>query len=193
MPTPPLTVLHALLTAIELPSLTPPSLQATPPTLLLLLLDHLHPTGRVPLSPRLRRPSTPHAEIALTKCILGVLSSLLAMDLSAVDPQRAVEGSEADLAVVVMALAVAARRRGVVLDLEGDDDEREESLLDIGEVWLPERQPLEPLPAELVTPPRRRDKPVVDFDPLASVEHKKPKVPKTVLQSMIEEFGLQPG
>lgn len=52
----------------------------------------------------------------LVKCLLGVMADdELGMDLSAVDPGRVVRGEEDVMGVVIMGLAVIAKRRGIDL------------------------------------------------------------------------------
>lgn len=273
MPTPPLPVLHALLTALSLPPTVHPStLASVPPTLLLLVLELLL-SHRLPLPSSLRSPRTRNAEIELTKIILGSLADdVLALDLTVVDPVRVIDGSEPDIAVVIMALAVAARRRGVAMRLPSEVGEDEcdiswdsmegRSLLDAqDEAPLKDVEPLEPLRSPVSTAPSSRSPfqtpprapartasqtngeqdapteaigavdeprdyapststvPISDewttgFDPLARTPSPR-RTPspttsstwssssrarswrsagrKTVLQSMIEEFGLSPG
>lgn len=211
MATPPLSVLQALLEALGLP-INPSTLSSTSPTLLLLLLEKITHRQQIPLS--LRRPSTLDDEISLVKCVVGVLATSLSMDLSAVDPSRIVAGSEADIAVVVMALAVAARRRDIHLVIHDEDWEDEwtesmveedVSLIDMDEDLLPERKALDPLPVDsFVTPPRAGKAagstgaaPDDRFDPLSPTSSSIRRAVadmerKTVLQSLIEEFGLDP-
>lgn len=130
MPTPPLKILHALLSALSL-DLPVPSLSSIPPSLFLLLLETLL-ERRLDLSPNLRAPISPDDDVELAKCILGVLTPELGMDLSLVDPARVAAGSAVEIGVVVMALAVLARRRGVDLELDPDnyDSGHEESVYD---------------------------------------------------------------
>ncbi|RSH81994.1 uncharacterized protein EHS24_008196 [Apiotrichum porosum] len=179
MPTPPLPVLHALLTALGIPVL-PPALNCIPPTLLLLILETLL-GHRLALSPHLRNPATHDDELELTKCVLGVLADdVLALDLAVVDPGRVCDGSEVDIAVVVMALAVVARRRGVPLRLptpidSDDEGEVEKSMLDDDEAAGLHLPPLTPLmPAVLdkyVTPPSGNTAlPAIDL--VAAHEHR---------------------
>ncbi|GMK59782.1 hypothetical protein CspeluHIS016_0803880 [Cutaneotrichosporon spelunceum] len=108
----PLAVLHALLDTLSLRVQHPTSLFAVPPTLLLLILEHLGP--RLPLPSALRCPSDRGAEIELTKILLGSLAPEVGLDLGAIDPARAVDGSEPDIAALVLALALLAHRRGVL-------------------------------------------------------------------------------
>ncbi|GMK59785.1 hypothetical protein CspeluHIS016_0900020 [Cutaneotrichosporon spelunceum] len=115
MPTPtlamPLAVLHALVVTLSLRVQHPTSLSAVPPTILLLILEHLGP--RLPFPPALRCPSDWGAEIGLTKILLGSRAPEVGVDLGAIDPARALDGSEPDIAALVLALALLARRRGV--------------------------------------------------------------------------------
>lgn len=252
MPTPPLPVLHALLTALSLPRvLYPSSLGSVPPALLLLVFECLL-ARRLPLPSSLRSPRTRGAEIELTKIVLGSLADdILALDLAVVDPARLVDGSEPDIAVVIMALAVAARRRGIAMRLPsevGEDEcdisweslEGDKSLLDAeaDEGSLQSVQPLQPVRSPPIspsysaftTPPCHLDKRDCNglprdyslasstsassrsyewtavLDPLARTPSPR-RTPspeafspwpatsparKTVLQSMVEEFGLSP-
>jgi len=123
MPTPPLKVLHALLTTLSLP-ITPPTLSSTTPSLLLLVLESLL-GRRLPLSPLQRHPR-PDGEVELAKLVLGVLATELSMDLSVVEPAHVVAGYEGEVGVVVMALAVLARRRGVAFELSASDSDNED-------------------------------------------------------------------
>ncbi len=114
MPTPPLPLLHQLLDGVHIP-IHPASLSATPPSLLLLILEALLDT-RLPLPLPVRRCTTQSDELAVVKCILGVLADdVLGLDLSAVDPRRVVNGEEAEMAVIIMALVVMAKRNGLRL------------------------------------------------------------------------------
>ena len=55
------------------------------------------------------------------KCILGVLADdLLGMDLTLVNPRKVVEGKEREMEVVIMALVVVAKRKGI--DVKPKDD-----------------------------------------------------------------------
>ncbi|BEJ10633.1 hypothetical protein CspHIS471_0100550 [Cutaneotrichosporon sp. HIS471] len=123
MPTPPLPVLHALLSSLSLPVRYPSTLAAVPPTLLLLILEHLTP--RLSLPPSLRSPRDRNAEIELTKILLGSLAVEVGIDLGAVDPARFVDGSEPDVAALIMALAVVARRQGIQIRLPSEVGEDE--------------------------------------------------------------------
>ena len=111
-PTPSLPLLHALLRALKIPIL-PSTLSATSPSLLLILLETLL-ANRLPLPQSIRSCSTPSDEIAVIKCILGVLAhDILGMDLVVIDPVQVVSGATQELEVVVMALAVVAKRSGL--------------------------------------------------------------------------------
>jgi len=101
-------------------------LKATSPSLLLLTLETLLNT-RLPLPSGIRLCSTPTDEIAVIKCILGVLANdLLAMDLTIIDPVRVQQGGERELEVFVMALAVVAKRKGVRLRVPSPEEVDEE-------------------------------------------------------------------
>jgi hypothetical protein len=116
MPTPSLPLLHQLLHNLGIPVL-PPSLSSTSPSLLLVILEALVDT-KLPLSRSTRLCCTQDDEVSVVKCILGVLADdILAMDLTLVDPVRVVQGSELEIAVLVMALAVLAKRQGIELSL----------------------------------------------------------------------------
>ncbi|OWZ43396.1 hypothetical protein J010_03080 [Cryptococcus neoformans] len=116
MPTPPLPLFHQLLTALHIP-IHPPSLTAIPPSLLLLTLETILKT-RLPLPHSSRLCQTSDDELVVIKCVLGVLADdILGMDLSVVDPLNVVRGGEHEMAVMIMALVVAARRRGVHVKL----------------------------------------------------------------------------
>ncbi|ORY27785.1 hypothetical protein BCR39DRAFT_220216 [Naematelia encephala] len=122
MPTPPLPLLHALLDALNIPVL-PPTLSATSPSLLLLIFETLL-EEHLPLSPKVRSCRTLADELSLLKCLLGVLGSdVLGMDLTLVDPSKVVDGCEEEMAVVVMALAVVAKRRGTSIRLPFPEDD----------------------------------------------------------------------
>lgn len=153
MPTPPLPVLHALLAPLSLPrDSLPQSLKAVSPRLLLALLEALTGT-RLSLPPSLRHPRSFDESTGLAKCILGTLADDIlggSIDLSPVDPERVAAGDEVHIAVVVMALAVVARRRGMDVKLPEEEDDwtlQEESteLLDDeeGSRWIKE-QPMLP-------------------------------------------------
>lgn len=116
MPTPPLPLFHQLLTALRIP-ITPPSLAAIPPSLLLLTLEIILNT-RLSLPHSTRLCQTSDDELVVIKCVLGVLADdILGMDLSVVDPMNVVRGGEHEMAVMIMALVVAARRRGIHVTL----------------------------------------------------------------------------
>ena len=116
MPTPTLPLLHSLLDTLSIP-IHPPSLSSTTPSLLLLILETLL-SSRLPLHSSIRQCSSPNDEIAVVKCLLGVLGDdELGMDLTVVDPLRVVYGYPDELGVVIMALVVIAKRRGVKVDI----------------------------------------------------------------------------
>ncbi|KAL1405944.1 hypothetical protein Q8F55_007626 [Vanrija albida] len=231
MPTPPLPVLHALLDVLGVP-IRPASLRSVTPTLLLLVLESLL-GQRLALTPELRRPASRREERALAQVVLGVIADdVLALDLGAVDPERVCSGATPDIAVVIMALAVIARRRGLPLCLpEEAEDEDEDEAQDADSSLLLEDEdsvralaapPLQPSSAELyATPPRataasRRYKDeYAAFDPLygggGAQSPPAPYAPpspdtsvasstrasfrarrRTVLEGMIEEFGIDP-
>jgi hypothetical protein len=124
-PTPSLPLLHALLRALHIP-IFPTTLSATSPSLLLIILETLL-ANRLPLPPSVRLCSGTSDEIAVIKCILGVLAhDLLAMDLTLVDPVKVMQGGVQELAVVIMALAVVAKRSGVRLKVPTPEEEEEE-------------------------------------------------------------------
>lgn len=139
MPTPPLPLFHQLLTALHIP-INPPSLAAIPPSLLLLTLETILNT-RLPLPHSTRLCQTSGDELVVIKCVLGVLADdILGMDLSVVDPVNVVRGKEHEMAVMIMALVVAARRRGVHITLPppAKGDRRGDSRLGVEKVssWL---------------------------------------------------------
>lgn len=116
MPTSPLPLLHSLLRALDIPVL-PSTLSATSPSLLLVILETLI-ESRLPLPQSIRRCDTFTDELAVVKCVLGVLANdLLGMDLAVIQPKHVVEGREEELAVLIMALAVVARRKKFTLRL----------------------------------------------------------------------------
>lgn len=126
MPTPSLPLLHQLLHHLGIPVL-PPSLSSTSPSLLLVILEALVDT-KLPLPPSTRLSSTQDDEVSVVKCILGVLAhDILAMDLTLVDPVRVVQGSDLEIAVLVMALAVLAKRQGIELSLPAPNPQLERS------------------------------------------------------------------
>ncbi len=216
MPTPPIPVLHALLTSLSLPVRYPSTLAAVPPTLLLLILERQ--TSRLSLPPELRSPRTRAAEVELTKILVGSLAVEVGMDLGAVDPARLVGGSEPDLAALIMALAVVARRGGVQIRLPSEVEEHDcdiswESLDDSLE------EPREPAPTRMssststrlsafthayTTPPRwggGRDTSAISSASSYDRQHapspafsreSRSRARRTVLQAMVEEFGLSP-
>ena len=113
-PTPTLPLLHALLRLLSIPIL-PPTLSSTSPSLLLILLETILAT-RLPLPPSIRSCSTLSDEISVIKFILGVLAhDILILDLAGIDPVKVVAGATRELEVVVMALAVVAKRSGLVV------------------------------------------------------------------------------
>ncbi|WWD22123.1 hypothetical protein CI109_106612 [Kwoniella shandongensis] len=141
MPTPPLPLLHQLLSALRIPVL-PPSLGATPPSLLLIILESILST-RLPLPHPIRLCQTTEDELAVTKCILGVLADdILGMDLSVIDPVRVVKGKEQEMSVIIMALVVVARRKGLTirLPIPEPEDQRDQSMLADQTKWLPESE-----------------------------------------------------
>ena len=120
MPTAPLPLFQALLAALNIP-LTPPSIPAIPPSLLLLTLERILGT-RVPLPAHLRTCASQEDELELVKCLMGVMADdELGMDLTAVDPARVVRGYTDEMCVMIMALVVIAKRRGVVVYRPADD------------------------------------------------------------------------
>jgi hypothetical protein len=145
MPTPSLPLLHQLLHHLGIPVL-PPSLSSTPPSLLLVILEALVDT-KLPLPPSTRLCSTQDDEVSAVKCILGVLADdILAMDLTLVDPIRVVQGSELEIAVIVMALAVLAKRQGIELSLPAPSSELDRSS------WLTDTEDDDPTLADLPRP-----------------------------------------
>ena len=57
------------------------------------------------------------------KCILGVLADdLLGMDLTLVNPRKVVEGKEREMEVVIMALIVVAKRKGIDVKPRDEND-----------------------------------------------------------------------
>ncbi|KAK4689836.1 hypothetical protein P7C73_g274, partial [Tremellales sp. Uapishka_1] len=133
MPTPTLPLLHQLLRALRIPIL-PPSLATTSPSLLLVVLETLL-GSKLPLPHPIGLCNTASDELAAIKCILGVLADdVLGMDLTVVDPAKVVEGSEPEMAVVVMALVVVAKRMGVVVRLPSPEIEHDEVGMDLSRV-----------------------------------------------------------
>ena len=146
MPTPILPLLHALLDALFIP-IHPQTLSSTSPSLLLLILETIN-GEKLPL-PKSLRNDTLHSpqdsdtneqvatELELIKCLLGTLDEQLSKDLTVVDPRRVVEGRQEELGVVIMALTVLARRRGIRIRVpsptydgfEGGEWEEEEDSL----------------------------------------------------------------
>ncbi|RXK37415.1 hypothetical protein M231_05315 [Tremella mesenterica] len=126
MPTQPLPLLHALLRALDIP-VYPRTLSSTSPSLLLLILETLLDT-RLALPDESRECKTRQDEITIVKCILGVLADdVLGIDLTIINPIRVVQGSESELAVVVMAFAVLAKRSGLILHIKDRSREEEET------------------------------------------------------------------
>lgn len=128
-PTPPLPLLHALLRSLHIPIL-PPTLSSTSPSLVLLVLETLL-SERLPLPAAIRLCSTPTDEIVVIKCVLGVLAhDVLGMDLTIIDPVRVVKGGKRELEVMIMALAVVAKRRGVRLRVPSPEETRDVGVLE---------------------------------------------------------------
>jgi hypothetical protein len=195
MPTPALPLLHHLLQNIHIP-IHPPTLASISPSLLLLTLESLL-SYRLPLPKNIRLCTSKEDEISVMKCILGVLADdLLGMDLTLVDPRRVVEGKEREMEVVIMALVVVAKRKGIDLKpkevdwLEEEEDEglQEPLIPDIsfssigsgnGDVF-----------ASSPTPASRsmRHEKVEGRDGSGSVSVSRDK--KTVLDEILEEFGV---
>lgn len=63
----------------------------------------------------------------MMKCILGVLTDdfNLGVGMTLVDPRRVVEGGEREMEVMIMAFAVLAKRRGLVLTIPSAEYEYE--------------------------------------------------------------------
>jgi hypothetical protein len=145
MPTPSLPLLHQLLNHLGIPVL-PPSLSSTSPSLLLVILEALV-DNKLPLPPSTRLCSTQDDEVSVIKCILGVLADdILAMDLTIVDPARVVQGSELEIAVLVMALAVLAKRQGIEVSLPAPSSQLDRSS------WLSDTEDDNPTLADLPPP-----------------------------------------
>ncbi|RSH83883.1 hypothetical protein EHS25_005498 [Saitozyma podzolica] len=145
MPTPSLPLLHQLLHHLGIPVL-PPSLSSTSPSLLLVILEALVDT-KLPLPPSTRLCPTQDDEVSVVKCILGVLADdILAMDLTLVDPVRVVQGSELEIAVLVMALAVLAKRQGIGLSLPAPSSQMDRPF------WLSDTEDDDPTLADLPPP-----------------------------------------
>jgi hypothetical protein len=129
MPTLPLPLLHQLLRILHIP-IFPPTLSSVSPSLLLLILESLL-GHRLDLPRNLRLCETTNAEISVIKCILGVLADdLLGMDLTLVDPLKVVAGEARELEVVIMAYAVVAKRKGLVLTVPTEGEGEEEEVFD---------------------------------------------------------------
>lgn len=111
MPSDPLQLFRALLQTLAIP-LTPPSIPSIPPSLLLLTLERIL-GERITLTPDIRSCRTRTDELALVKCLLGIMADdELGMDLTAVDPTRVVEGRSEEMGVIIMGMVVIAKRRG---------------------------------------------------------------------------------
>jgi hypothetical protein len=154
MPTNSLLLLHQLLCALYIP-IIPSTVSSTSPSLLLIVLETLL-KYRLPLPSSIRLCATPDDELAVIKCILGVLADdILGMDLTVIDPLRVVQGSEAEIAVMIMAMAVIAKRSGVRLslplaesiegDLRDDSGDRPETSWELGPT-SPSNLPMPMLP-----------------------------------------------
>lgn len=215
MPTPPLPLLHQVLRVLHIP-VYPPTLSSISPSLLLIILETLlsHP---IALSKQLRLCETPEAEVCVVKCILGVLADdILGMDLSLVDPQAVVDGSERELEVLIMAFAVVAKRRGlslrlpkldeVDLDWTGEEDKVEMGLQQPIEPDVSFSSPTRSLPGredDVFTTtstsrstrqadrnerdtPSDQQRPPYQFEDGLSPEN---TMTRTVLDEMLEEFG----
>jgi hypothetical protein len=121
MPTPALPLLHQLLATLHIP-IHPPTLSSVSPSLLLLILESLL-AYRLPLPKNIRACATIEDEVAVMKCILGVLADdLLGMDLTLVNPRKVVEGKEREMEVVIMALVVVAKRKGIDVKPKDEND-----------------------------------------------------------------------
>jgi hypothetical protein len=143
-----------------------PALRTCTPSLLLLVFERLA-ARRLTLGEGVRRPASTDAEVELARAVLSALGAAIGADLSVVDCRALAKGAEGELAAAVMALAVLARRIGVVLDLdEGSVTSRKSrasdssrsasalrsrSLLDEHDEHVPVR-PLDP--DMFITPPR---------------------------------------
>jgi len=194
MPTPALPLLHQLLVTLHIP-IHPPTLSSVSPSLLLLILESLL-AYRLPLPKNIRTCATIEDEVEVIKCILGVLADdLLGMDLTLVNPRKVVEGKEREMEVVIMALIVVAKRKGIDVKPRDENDggmgdwsleqEEEEGLQepmipDIsfssssgGDVFAPS-----PTPASRISRPTTEE---IRRDGSGSS--------KTVLDEILEEFG----
>ena len=151
MPTPPLPLLHQLLRILHVP-VYPPTLHSISPSLLLIILETLigYP---LPLLDGVRACGTPEEEISVIKCILGVLTDdfNLGVGMTLVDPRRVVEGGEREMEVIIMAFAVLAKRRGLVLTIpraeyeyEHEYDDWEDKGWEEGDNSLKLQDPIEP-------------------------------------------------
>jgi hypothetical protein len=130
------------------------------------------------------------------KCILGVLADdLLGMDLTSVNPRKVVEGKEREMEVVIMALVVVAKRKGIdvkpkdkndggmgdwSLDQEEEEGLQEPMIPDIsfssssgGDVF-----------AQSPTPASRISRPAAE-----EIRRDGSGSSKTVLDEILEEFG----
>jgi hypothetical protein len=192
MPTPALPLLHQLLATLHIP-IHPPTLSSVSPSLLLLILESLL-AYRLPLPKNIRTCATTEDEVAVMKCILGVLADdLLGMDLTLVNPRKVVEGKEREMEVVIMALVVVAKRKGI--DVRPNDDGG------MGD-WSLEQEEEEGLQAPMIpdisfssssggdvfaqspTPASRVPKPTIE-----EIRGDESGSSKTVLDEILEEFG----
>jgi hypothetical protein len=194
MPTPALPLLHQLLATLHIP-IHPPTLSSISPSLLLLILESLL-AYRLPLPKNIRACATTEDEVAVMKCILGVLADdLLGMDLTLVNPRKVVEGKEREMEVVIMALVVVAKRKGIDVKPKDENDggmgdwsleqEEEEGLQEpmipdisfssssVGDVF-----------AQSPTPASRVPKPTIE-----EIRRDGSGSSKTVLDEILEEFG----
>lgn len=140
------------------------------------------------------------------KCILGVLANdMLGIDLSIIQPIHVLEGRGEVMEVLVMALVVVAHRRGTPLAALDRIDTSKDLLLDVdqndslpdpiepsfsstyssvaSDIFAPQTGASLQLAPKVVEPSSG-----ITVDP--NTRHESGASGKTVLQQMIEEFGL---
>jgi hypothetical protein len=130
------------------------------------------------------------------KCILGVLADdLLGMDLTLVNPRKVVEGKEREMEVVIMALVVVAKRKGIDVKPKDENDggmgdwslehEEEEGLQEpmIPDISFSSSSGGDVF-AQSPTPASRASRPTME-----GVRRDESGSSKTVLDEILEEFG----
>jgi len=195
MPTPALPLLHQLLATLHIP-IHPPTLSSISPSLLLLILESLL-AYRLPLPKNIRTCATVEDEVEVMKCILGVLADdLLGMDLTLVNPKKVVEGKEREMEVVIMALVVVAKRKGIDVRPKDENDggmgdwslEHEEEEEGLQEPIIPDisfsSSSGGDVFAQSPTPASRISKPTI-----GEIRRDGSGSSKTVLDEILEEFG----